>query len=141
MRLRNIILDNFSWKLLSLGLAVLIWYGAHLFMREDIRPMVRPLQPYGTRDFPALTVRILTPGKSPNPVRIQPPTIPVRVGGDLTLLERMTEQDPIAFVELPDAPLSVPVTNRVEIRLPPSLRLVSAIPEKVVISPSPAISR
>ena len=135
MRLRPLILDNLSWKLLSLGLAVLIWYGAHLFMREDIRPMVGPLQAFGTRDFLALPVRILAPGISANPVRIHPPTILVRVGGDLTLLERLTDQDPIAFVEMPDAPLVGPVTNRVEIRLPPSLRLVSAIPERVIISP------
>lgn len=135
MRLRHLILDNLSWKLLSLGLAVLIWYGAHLFMREDIRPMVRPLQPYGTRDFPALPVRILTPGKIAAPVRVSPPTILVRVGGDLTSLDRLTEQDAVAFVEMPESPLTEPMTNRVEIRLPPSLRLLSAIPERVVISP------
>jgi hypothetical protein len=135
MRLRLLLLENLSWKLLSLGLAILIWYGAHLFMREDIRPMVRPLQPYATRDFPNLTVRILSPGKTINPVRIQPPTILVRVGGDLTLLDRLTDQDPIAFIELPDAPLEGPITNRVEIRLPQSVRLLSSIPEKVVVSP------
>jgi|GEM_PF-2777711 len=136
MRLQHMILDNLSWKLLSLGLAVLIWYGAHLFMREDIRPMVRPLQPYATRDFPTLSVRVLSPGKSANPVRIDPPTIFVRVGGDLTLLDRLTENDAVAFVELPDSPLDGPITNRVEIRLPQSVRLLSTLPEKVVISPT-----
>ncbi|MBL9126678.1 MAG: hypothetical protein JNL97_03475 [Verrucomicrobiales bacterium] len=135
MRLRQLVFDNLSWKLLSLGLAILIWYGAHLFMREDIRPMVRPLQPYGVRDFPSLPVRILTPGKVASPVRVVPSTILVRVGGDLTSLDRLTEQDTVAFVEMPETPITEPITNRVEVRLPPSLRLLSAIPERVVISP------
>lgn len=135
MHLRALILENLSWKLLSLGLAILIWYGAHLFMREDIRPMVRPLQPYGTRDFTQLPVRILAAGRAASPVRIDPATILVRVGGDLTLLERMNIQDAVAFVEMPDSVLDGPVTNRIEIRLPPSIRLVSVIPERVVVSP------
>lgn len=137
MRLRHLIFDNFYWKMLSLALAMIIWYGAHMFMREDIRPIVRPLQPYGTRDFPALAVRVLTPGKSASPVRVQPSTILVRVGGDLTSLDRVTEQDAIAYVELPETPLTEPITNRVEVKLPPSLRLLSAIPDRVVISPLP----
>ncbi len=136
MRLWHNIVNNLSWKFLSLGLAVLIWYGAHLFMREDIRPMVGSLQPYGTRDFPTLPVRILSPTTPVQSVRITPSTLLVRIGGDLTLLERLTEQDPIVFVELPDIPIVDPITNRVEIRLPPSLRLIGAFPDRVVIRPA-----
>ncbi len=137
MNLRHLIFNNLGWRLLSLGLAILIWYGASLFMGEDNRPVVRSFQPYGTRDFPRLPVRILTTGTDAAPVRIQPDTILIRVGGDLSLLDRLTEQDTVAFVEMPDTPLAGPITNRVEVRLPPSLRLVSLIPERVVISPAP----
>lgn len=140
MRFRQLILDNLSWKLLSLGLAVLIWYGAHLFMGEEIRPRTRPLPPYGTRDFPSLAVRILTPGNTAYPVEINPPHVFVRIGGDLTILDRLTDDDPIAYVEMPEAPITAAITNRVELHLAPSLRLLSAIPEQVVITPAPPLS-
>ncbi|MGE3310749.1 MAG: hypothetical protein AB7O66_12335 [Limisphaerales bacterium] len=135
MRLWHNTFDNLSWKFLSLGLAVLIWYGAHLFMHDDIRPMVGSLQAYGTRDFPTISVRVLGPPNPVQSVRITPATILVRVGGDLALLERLTEQDPIVFVELPDVPIVDAITNRLEIRLPPSIRLVGAFPDRVVIRP------
>jgi len=137
MQIRRLLFENLSWKFLSLGIAILVWYGARLFMREDISPLVSPLQPYGTRDFPNLPVRVLASAKTNIPVRIHPPSILVRVGGDITLLDRITQQDVVAFVDLTDPPVDSPTTNRVELRLPPSVRFISTIPERVVVSPAP----
>jgi hypothetical protein len=113
------LLDNLSWKLLSLTLALLIWSGARLFMRQEIRPLVHPLAALATRDFRDLPVRLLTPNALTIPVRIDPPTVLVRVGGEYSILERLTDQDALAFVELTPELFQTPVTNRIEVRLPP----------------------
>lgn len=135
MSARSLFLENLSWKLLSLTLALLIWSGARLFMRQEIRPLAHPLAALGSRDFRDLPVRLLTPNALTLPVRIDPPTVLVRVGGEYSILERLTEQDALAFVELTPELFQTPVTNRIEVRLPPSVRVLSIAPERVVISP------
>jgi hypothetical protein len=134
MHVRSLLRDNLSWKLLSLGLAILIWFGADFFMHEDIRPLSRPLQPLATRDFHDLPIRLMSPTLAAAAVRIDPASVFVRVGGELAILERLTEKDSLVFVELPADLDHGPVTNRVEVRLPASVRLQSVVPERVIIT-------
>lgn len=135
MSARSLLLDNLSWKLLSVTLALLIWSGARLFMREEIRPLGSPLAPLAARDFRDLPVRLLSYRALTNPVRVEPSKVLVRVGGELSILERLTIQDALAFVEVPSILSGLPMTNRVDVRLPPSVRVLSIAPERVVITP------
>lgn len=135
MRFRSLIFDNFSWKLLSLSLALLIRSGATLFMHQEIRPLGSPLAPVAIRDFRNLPVRFLTQRGIPNPVRIEPKSVTVQVGGDLSTLEHLTEEDTLAFIQLPSEPGPDPTTNRVEVRVPPNVRVLSIAPEHVVVTP------
>lgn len=136
--MRALIFDNLSWKLLSLTLAILIWYGARQFMHDDIRPIVQPLQPQATRDFQDLPIRILSPGLAVGAVRVEPSSVFIRIGGEISLLDRLSEKDPLVFIELPANLADGPVTNRVEVRLPPGVRLLSVIPERVIVrQPAP----
>lgn len=136
MSTRSLLLDNLSWKLLSLTLALLIWSGARLFMHQEIQPLgSHPLAPLASRDFRDLPVRLLSINALTTPVRIEPATVLVRVGGELGILERLTEQDALAFVEIPPDFDQTPITNRIEIRLPPSVRALSIAPERVAVIP------
>lgn len=135
MRLRSLLFDNLSWKLLSLSLALLIRSGATLFMHQEIRPLGTPLAPVAIRDFRNLPVRILTQRGVPNPVRIDPKSVTVQVGGDLNTLEHLTEEDTLAFVQLPPDHGTEATTNRVEVRVPANVRVLSVAPEHVVVTP------
>lgn len=136
MKLRPLFVENLSWKLLSVALAVLIWSGARLFMHDEIRPIVRPLQPLATRDFLDIPVRILTPPGDPTVWQVKPSVVMVRAGAELGLLERLTDLDPVVYVQPAVDRLATPSTNRVEVRLPPAVRLLSVIPERVIVTGS-----
>ncbi len=136
-RLRALVLDNLSWKLLAISLALLIWSGARLFMNQTAQPLVGGLSPSGHRDFANLPIRVLGPASSAQGWAIDPPSVFIRVGGDPSLLNRLTELDPLIFVEAPPAALQAPTTRRVDVRLPPAIRIVSVIPERVELKPLP----
>lgn len=134
MTLRSLLVDNLSWKLLSLALAILIWSGARMFMGDDVRPLVRPLQPLAARDFTNILVRVLTPPRDPVVWDVQPASVYVRAAAELGIIERITQVDPIVFVQPSTERPDTPTTNRVEVRLPPGIRLISVIPERVIVS-------
>lgn len=134
MNLRPLLFDNFSWKLLSLALAILIWSGARIFMGDESQPLVRPLQPVLARDFPNIPVRVLTPPGDATVWQVRPSLVHVRAGAEIGLVERLTQSDPIVYVQPPVDRPERPSTNRVEVRLPPAVRLLSVLPERVVVS-------
>lgn len=136
-RVRALVFDNLSWKLLSVCLALLIWSGARLFMRQEVRPLGQGLQTFETRDFTDLPIRLLTPASNLRGWTIHPSNVVVRVSAEATLLDRLTDLDPLVFVDAPPATLQSPTTRRVDVRVPPAVRLVSVIPERVEMRPIP----
>ena len=134
MTLRSLLVDNLSWKLLSLALAILIWSGARMFMGDEVRPLVRPLQPLAARDFTNVPVRVLTPPRDPVVWDVQPASVHVRAAAEIGIVERITQADPIVYIQPATERPDTPTTNRVEVRLPPGVRLISVIPERVIVS-------
>ncbi len=138
MRIRSLLLDNLSWKLLSLTLAGLIWSGARLFIQPDLQPALgHPLVTVGVRDFQGVPIRLLSSRPLPAPLHLGTNTTHVRISGEMIALDRLTEQDVLVFVELPSAPPDGALTNRIEVRVPPSVRVLSVVPDQVVITPVP----
>lgn len=137
-RIRALVLENLSWKLLALSLALLIWSGARLFMHQEVKPPLGAPTPSQHRDFANLPIRLLCPATNAQPWIVDPPAVFVRVSGDGSLLERLTDLDLIAFVESPPPALQSATVRRVDVRLPPAVRLASIIPERVELKPAPA---
>lgn len=135
MSVRSLLLENFSWKLLSLTLALLIYFGARLFMHQDVRTLGNPLAPHTFRDFHKVPIRFLSRGELRHPVKVEPDSVMIRVSGELPILDRLTAQDAVVYVEVPGDLAAGAWTNRVEVKLPPSLRVLTVVPERVVVVP------
>lgn len=137
MRLRDLFLHNLWWKLISLSLAVLVWFGARLIMNRDIQPARNPLEPDGYRHFDAVPVRVLQhAGTNPPPLAVSPAAVSLQVQGGLRTIERLVLPDVLVYV---DASQSFPtgrVDERVEVRLPPGVKLVSVVPGTVSVAPA-----
>ncbi|MFN0066424.1 MAG: hypothetical protein ACKVYV_02210 [Limisphaerales bacterium] len=137
MRLRDLFLHNLWWKLIALSLAVLVWFGARLIMSREIQPARNPLELDGYRHFDAVPVRVLHPaGSDQPPLAIFPAAVSLQVQGGLRTIERLVLPDVLVFV---DASQSFPtgrVDERVEVRLPPGVKLVSVVPGTVSIAPA-----
>ncbi len=134
MNLRSLLFDNLPWKLLSVSLALLIWSGTRMFVRQEIQPLGHPLSPIARRDFRNLPIRILSNQVAQQPLRVEPSSVFVQVGGDMSTLEHLTEEDALVYVEIL-TPSQRTTTNRVEVRVPSNVRVLSVVPEHVVIIP------
>ncbi len=137
MRPRDVLLHNLWWKLISLSLAILVWFGARLIMNRDIQPARNPLEPEGYRLFDAVPVRILEPaGTNRPPLDVAPTAVSLQVQGGLRTIERLVLPDVLVYVDFTRAFPTGRVDERVEVRLPPGVKLVSVVPGTVAIVPA-----
>lgn len=136
MRFRDLILHNLWWKLISLSLAVLVWFGARLIMNRGIQPARNPLEMDGYRHFDAVPVRVLHPaGSDQPPLAISPGAVSLQVQGGLRTIERLVLPDVLVYVDGSQSSPTGRVDERVEVRLPPGVKLVSVVPGTVSVAP------
>lgn len=137
MRPRDVLLHNLWWKLISLSLAILVWFGARLIMSRDIQPARNPLEPEGYRLFDAVPVRILEPaGARHPPLEVAPTAVSLQVQGGLRTIERLVLPDVLVYVDVSKTFPTGRVDERVEVRLPPGVKLVSVVPGTVTLAPA-----
>jgi YbbR domain-containing protein len=81
MRLRDLVLHNFWWKLLSLLVAVLMWLTIQTAFRRDQALRESPVMNSDTRSFPLVPVTILTSTPNPYHYDADPVTVAVEISG------------------------------------------------------------
>lgn len=139
MRPRDLLLHNLWWKLISLSLAVLVWFGARLIMSRGIEPARNPLEMEGYRHFDAVPVRVLHPaGSNQPPLAISPAAVRLQVQGGLRTIERLVLPDLLVYVDASRSSPTGRVNERVEVRLPAGVKLLSVVPGTVSVAPPPA---
>jgi hypothetical protein len=137
MNLRALLLHNLWWKLISLSLAILVWLGANLFMSRDIQPAATLLTREAVRVFDGQPVRLLASPAGLPPSRLTPAEVKVAVSSDLRTINNLGVADVIPYVDLSLLPPEGVVTGRVEVRLPPGVKLVSVVPSAVALVSDP----
>jgi hypothetical protein len=86
---RDIILNNFWWKVTALLLAVLAWYG---FQPEELRPSFLPtsFQPYFTRHLIAHPVTISKPATDSREFKVIPSEVDITLSGKEDVLRALS---------------------------------------------------
>lgn len=109
---RDIVARNLGWKLLSLFLGVLVWY----FVSTGIQQGFTPFSRLNAVSFER-PVLILTSGQIPTSFEVRPAKVNVTVRGRRDVLQRLSEGDLVAYVDLSDVFTATEVQRRVEVNL------------------------
>jgi YbbR domain-containing protein len=97
MAARDLIVNNFWWKLLSVFLAVLTWItiDASLHREVDQTPVITSSH----REFRDVPVTILTSPYNTNEYRVNPVAVFVDISGNADVLKKLQTQQLLAFVD------------------------------------------
>ena len=126
--LRDVILRNFGWKILSLGLAVAIWWS--------IRPSVDD-SGVSVRTFDDIAIQIVSSTTDVRAFRVDPEKVSITVQGPADMLNVLNDREIRAFVDLTWADTSQNFSRPLRIATPPGITLMRVDPVEVtVIVPS-----
>lgn len=128
--MRDILLNNFWWKVTALCLAVLAWFG---FQKRDIGEFWPTKTDY-TRLLIAHPVTITKPATDTREFKVTPSEVDITLSGDEKLLRELSSSDVRATVEILEYKDH---TNTLEIHVyvPPrgGIKLERLVPDRVQV--------
>jgi hypothetical protein len=128
--LRDLIVKNFGWKLLSLALAAAIWLTVKAISNETL--------PQTDRVLANLPVRAVSAGTNAAAFEIHPGVVRVIVRGQPAVIHALTGREIRAFVDVTAAEAARDSRQRVDVSLPTRVTLVKVEPAEVeVVAPRP----
>jgi YbbR domain-containing protein len=130
--MRNWIAKDFSWKMFSLFLALVIWLTVHKIYEEPGATTAR------TRDiiYGDLPVLVVSESADVHDFRVVPATVSVTVSGSPEAMSTLQADEIHATV---DITTGKELRQKVEVAAPPGVKLVSIDPPRVtVVVPAPA---
>lgn len=125
MALRDYIVYNFWWKLLSLLLAALTWLTIETAFKKDEAQRQSPVVTTSTRTFAAVPIILLMPTTNTNRFTVNPTTVSVEVSGTASELFSLQLQDIKAFVDVSDAGDQKQFRRPIQAQLPADLKVAS----------------
>ena len=125
MALRDYIVNNFWWKLLSLLLAALTWLTIRTAFERDQNLQESPVVNSSRRSFPALPITLLTSPTNLNRYRVDPPSVSVEVSGTEAELKKLQEKEVHLYVDISDVRDEKQVHRRIETQAPGDLKVTS----------------
>ena len=124
----NILFRNFGWKLLSLGLAIVIWLTIKALSAE---------QGQTERMFLNLEIRIVSGTADVRTFRIEPATVNVTVKGRPGAVDHLAEREIRAYVDLTSADPTQSFRQHLDIAVPNGITVVRFEPTEVQVTPPP----
>ena len=131
MALRDYVLKNFGWKVISLLLAALIWYNIHSSLPNEIQLSRNPVNRAATNEFPRLPITVLTDAADLHGYLVRPNFVKVIVTGNLALLKKLTAKDIQVFVNLTDLKETSETMQKINVFPPGGVTLVDVTPPVV----------
>ena len=125
---RDLILNNFWWKLSSLILAAGVWYH---YKSADSDSQVAPTLFPGSRIFVGMPVEILKGAQDLRNFRVTPEEVDVTVSGEYQTIKNLSSTNVRVFVAVTGMLTNIVTTNRVQIKSIPGVKLEKSIPEAV----------
>jgi hypothetical protein len=131
------ITKDLRWKLLSLGLAIVIWSAVYNVTDSKNAGLENPLKPWDTRTFPSLPVLVVSSASDVREFRVEPERVSVTVKGPQEIIAAIVDKEFEAHVDLTDIESARSLRKRVTVSLPPGVALVRVEPldVEVVIPP------
>jgi YbbR domain-containing protein len=126
--MRNIILRNLGWKLLSLALAVIIWLTIKALSAE---------QGQTEKMFVNLPIQIVSGTADVRAFRVEPPFVNVTLKGRPGAVRRLAEREIRVLVDLTSADVTQSFRQPVDVAVPNGITVVRFEPIEVQITPPP----
>jgi len=120
--LRDVVLRNFGWKMLSLGLAVAIWLTVRTAIRET-----------GTQSVKTFTVpaQLVSGTTDVRTFRVIPDNVSITVRGRPEIINVLTDREIHAFVDITSLDISQNFSRRVQVATPIGITIVRVEPSEV----------
>lgn len=126
MNVRELIVRNLGWKVLSVVLAILVY----VFMRAQMEGDVFLLQRTTEVTFER-TVSVLASAELEGVFRVEPRIVSVIVTGRRDVVSRLTESDIRPYVDLTDVVTETVVRRTVHVQPLPDIARVTVLPSAV----------
>ena len=123
---REFIVKDFGWKLLSLALAVAIWLTVKGFSSNNITQDKE-------RTFTSLSAQIVSGTTDARTFRITPEVVQVTVKGLPDAIKALTEREIHVYVDVSNADPTRNFRKRVEVSTPTSITIVKVEPAEVEV--------
>ncbi len=126
---REMLLRNFGWKMLSLGLAVAIWL--------TVRTAINERGAQSVRTFDNIPAQIVSGTTDVRTFRVVPDTVSITVRARPEVIAVLTEREIHAFVDITSADLTQNFNRRVQVATPIGITVVRVDPVEVSVEPPP----
>jgi hypothetical protein len=120
---------NYGWKLLSLGLAVVIWITIKTQSSE---------RDQAEKMYLNIPVQIVSSTADVRAFAIEPTVVRVVVRGRTGAMARLNERQIHAFVDITSADFTRPFRGQVQVATPNGFTVISFEPSEVQVTPPPA---
>ena len=135
MTLRDLILNNFVWKLISLLLAVLVWWRVHaIHTTEKEQALTSVVSPEETATF-SIPVRVLGPARTPRGFAVVPGEVNVTLRGGSDALQRISTTNVLVYVDAIFGPDVKSAKRTVVVRPPAGVKVHEIRPREVHVEP------
>ena len=123
--LREVLLRNLGWKVLSLGLAVAIWLPIHDAINQRGGARVHTYE-----EVPAQIVSSTTDVRA---FRVDPERVSITVQGPSEMINVLTDREIRAFVDLTGADTSQNFKRVLRVATPPGITVMRVEPADVIV--------
>lgn len=126
--IRNIIFRNLGWKLLSLALAIVIWFTIKALSAD---------QGQTEKIYLNLPLQIVSSTADVRAFRAEPATVNVTLKGRPNAINRLTEREIRALVDATSGDLHQSFRRRIDVAVPNDLTVIRIEPTEVQLTPPP----
>ena len=133
MPLRDYVLNNLWWKVLSLLLAAFTYLTIQTAFQKDQNLRETPVEGSFTRSFPSVPVTLLSSALNPARFQVDPPTVTVKVSGAREALARLAERQVHVFVDVSDARDEKQFRRTIQAQVPDGLQVDGLSPSNAIV--------
>jgi hypothetical protein len=133
MNLSNLIFHNFWAKLISLGLASLIWLAVHYQIKSDYVQTPTHSIHVIRKQYAGVPVSIITRPGDARVFRVSPKTALAVVDGEESILSRMTSKNVTLYVDLTDFQSRQPTNAELHVHVPVEVSVIGIQPANVTV--------
>jgi hypothetical protein len=126
MSLRHLFLHNLAWKLVSIILAILVWFTLQSGIQRQLRPT-------DLRTFSKLEITVMTTAGDERIFRVEPSRVSVSVSGDSTVVRSLRRTDVQVFVNLTESVEAKVLRKRIQVYVPPGVNVAEIDPPEVSV--------
>jgi hypothetical protein len=131
MAKRDIVLNNFWWKVTALLISIAVWVGFHTKDQLQLFPAGFHVG-FSTREMVSHPITIAKPANDTREFRVNPTTTDITISGDLEKLKKLDSRNIKATVDLGDFK-STNTDLDINVTVPQGFSIESVSPDRVKV--------